>query len=65
MIFQKKTIFHMLSYKSLGFGALILGIMVIASNKPMGMCYRFYIQSFYHIFPNDHYTKIYRHTNRK
>ena len=35
-------IFHMFSYKSLAPGALILGILVIANNKPMNLCYRCY-----------------------
>ena len=39
------------SYKSLASGALILGNIVIADNKPMDLCNRFYIYSFYHIFP--------------
>ena len=45
MIFQKKNCwhFHMFSYKSLTSGALILGIIVIATNKPMDLCYRCYI----------------------
>ena len=37
MIFQKNNIFdifNMFSYKSLASGALILGIIVIATNKP-------------------------------
>ena len=30
-------------YNSLASGALILGIIVIATNKPMNLCYRCYI----------------------
>ena len=65
---EKNTIFdsfHMFSYKSLASDALILGILVIATNKPMDLCYRCYIYSFYHILPNAYNTKIYRYTNRK
>ena len=39
-ISEKNTIFHMFSYKSLASGALILGITVIANNKPVELCYR-------------------------
>ena len=45
---QKNTffdIFQMFSYCSLPSGALILGIIVIATNKPMDLCYRCYISS--------------------
>ena len=41
-ISEKNPIFHMFSYNSLAFGALILGITVIADNKPMELCYRCY-----------------------
>ena len=37
----------MFSYKSLASGALILGIIGIADNKPMDLCYRCYIYSFF------------------
>ena len=43
MIFQKNTVFHMFSYLSLASGALVLVIKVIADNKPMELCYLFYI----------------------
>ena len=43
MIVQKSTVFHMFSYKSLAFGALVLVITVIADNKPMELCYLCYI----------------------
>ena len=43
MKFQKKYYFHMFSYISLAFGALVLVIIVIADNKPMELCYRCYI----------------------
>ena len=33
----------MFSYKSLASGAVILGIIVIATNKPVNLCYRCYI----------------------
>ena len=36
----------MFSYKSLTSGVLSLGIIVIATNKPMELCYRCYIYSF-------------------
>ena len=52
MIFQKNTIFYMFFYKSLASGALVLVITVIADNMPMELCYRCYLLSFYHIFPN-------------
>ena len=52
------------SYKSLASGALILGIIGIADNKPVDLCYRCY-KYFYHIFRNAYNTKIYRDTNRK
>ena len=45
-ISEKNTIFdisHMFSYKSLASCALILGIIVIATKKPMDLCYRCYI----------------------
>ena len=64
-ISEKKTIFHMFSFKSLASGALVLVISVIVENKPMELCYRCYIQSFYHIFPNAYNIKIYRHIDRK
>ena len=35
----KNKIFHMFSYKSLAPGALILGIIVIADNKPLTCAY--------------------------
>ena len=38
IIFQKQTIFYMFSFKSLASGALIIGIIVIADNKPMELC---------------------------
>ena len=41
-ISEKNTIFQV-SYKSLASGALILGIIDIANNKPMDLCYRCYI----------------------
>ena len=62
--FQKNTIFyilHMFSYKSLASGALILGIIVIATNNVTVVIYNL----FYHLFSNAYTTKIYRHTNRK
>ena len=40
---SEKYIFHMFSYKYLASGALIWGIIVIADNKPMDLCYRCYI----------------------
>ena len=43
MIFQKNTAFHMFSYSSLASSALVLVITVIADNKPMELCYLFYI----------------------
>ena len=43
MIFQKNTVFHMLSYLSLASGALVLVITVNADNKPMELCYLCYI----------------------
>ena len=33
---------HIVSYKSLVFGAYILEIIFIADNKPMDLCYRCY-----------------------
>ena len=45
-ISEKNTIFdifHMFSYKSLASDALILGIIVIATNKLVDLCYRCYI----------------------
>ena len=36
------TIYHMFSYKSLASGAFILGIIVIADDKSMDLCYRCY-----------------------
>ena len=36
-------ILHMFSYKPLASGALILGIIVIATNKSMYLCYRRYV----------------------
>ena len=38
----KMNVFHMFSFKFLASGALILGIIVIADNKPMDLCYRCY-----------------------
>ena len=38
MLFQKNTVFHMLSYQSLASGAWVLVITVIADNKPMELC---------------------------
>ena len=65
-IFQKKILF----FTCFASGALILGIIVIADNKQMDLCFfRCYkiIFLFYHILPNSAYnTKIYnRDTNRK
>ena len=42
MIFQKKYYFSHVSYKSLAFGALILGSIVNADKMPMDLCYRCY-----------------------
>ena len=39
----------MFSYKSLASGALVLVFIVIADNKPMDVCYRCYILSFFFI----------------
>ena len=49
-------IFHMFSYKSLASDALILGIIVIATNTSMDLCYRCYIYSFYHTYHNAYNT---------
>ena len=65
MIFQKKYYFYMFSYSSLASGTLVLAIIVIADNKPMELCNRCYILSFYHIFHNAYNIKIYRHIDRK
>ena len=46
MIFQKNTVFHMFSYKSLASGALVLVITVIADNKPLELCYLCYYITF-------------------
>ena len=43
MIFQKNTVFHMFSYKSLASGALVVVNTVIADNKPLELCYLCYI----------------------
>ena len=43
MIFQKNTVFHMFSNKSLASGALVLVITVIADKKSMEWCYLGYI----------------------
>ena len=44
MIFQEeKNVFHMFSYYSLASGALVLVITVIADNKPLELCYIYYI----------------------
>ena len=64
-ISEKKYYFHMFSYISLASGALVLVIIVIADNKPMELCYRCYILSFCHIFPNAYNIKIYRRIDRK
>ena len=42
-ISEKKYYFLMFSYKSLASGALIVGIIAIAYNKPMDLCSRRYI----------------------
>ena len=39
---EKILFFHMFSYKSPASDALILGIIVIADNKPIDLCYRCY-----------------------
>ena len=48
----------MFSYLSLASGDLVVVIIVIADNKPMVLCYRCYISSFYHTFPNAYNIKI-------
>ena len=58
-ISEKNTIFdifHMFSDKSLASDALILGIIVIATNTPMDLCYRCYIYSLYHTYNNAYNT---------
>ena len=47
----------MFSYKSLAFGALILGIIVIADNKPMVLCCWCYKND--HTFPHAYNTSSY------
>ena len=44
MIFQKKILFvTCFPIKFLASGALVLVIIVIADNKPMELCYRYFI----------------------
>ena len=43
-ISEKKSILYMFSYLSLAPGALVLVIIVISDNKPMELCYRYYIK---------------------
>ena len=60
IISEEMNIFHTFTYKSLATGTLIIKIIVIADNKPINLCYRFYILTSYHIFTNAYNVNIFR-----
>ena len=59
MIFQKNTVFHMFSYKSLASDALVLVITVIADKSPWNCVTYVMYNLFNHIFPIANNIKIY------